>query len=113
MKNNLARQLKETRQQHLIIGLEAGKQFWADLVCIVLNDPAVMGKGVLGKGRLLKVFGKVQELEDQFWDALGTGPEADYCRDQLDKRLEQIFGEDAHCFEIRYPHMKEIRYGKK
>ena len=93
MKNNYARRLMEKNQKHLNIGMDCGRQLWADLVAIALNDPAVMGKGVLGKGRLLKVFGKVQELEDQFWDALGTGPEADYCRDQLDKRLKQIYGE--------------------
>lgn len=109
-----AEKLTMAREMHLNAGMRVGMQRMADLVAIALNDPAVMGKGVLGAGRLKNVFERVKELDDLFSEAFTTNTEADYKQEQLDRILKRIYGEKDFCgFAERYPNIRQVGYGGK
>ena len=109
-----AEKLTMAREMHLNAGMQVGMQRMADLVAIALNDPAVMGKGVLGAGRLKKVFARVQELDNLFSEAFTVNTEADYKQEQLDRVLRGIYGEeDFVAFPERYPYIRQAGYGGK
>lgn len=107
-----AEKLTMTREMCLNDGMQIGMQRMADFVAIALNDPAVMGKGVLGTGRLKKVFERVQELDNLFAEAFTVNTEADYKQEQLDRILKRIYGEADFCgFAERYPYIRQVGYG--
>ena len=83
-------------------------QKMADFFAIALNDPAVLGKSVLGKKRLMPVLQRVHELIDEFTPAFTVQDDADYMQDKLDRLLRQIYGDAEFVpFEERYPAIKQ------
>lgn len=82
-------------------------------MCLVLNDPAVMGHGALGKRRLQRVVTALMERYDLWRGALTVQVEADYLRVKLDARLGAIFGDDLAPFEIRYDWVQAVDTIKK
>lgn len=114
----MARQSAFIREQRRIqdemfrAGRNIGVQKMADMFCIALNDPDVMGKGVLGYERLSKVLTAVEQLMDKYADAYDPRkPEADVAQEKLDDRLRKIVGDkDFHPFARRYPELKECKY---
>ena len=87
-------------------------QYMIDLFSIVLNDPEVMGKDVLGKQRLEKVIRAVGEAYDQYYDALqpSVSPEADYQQAKMDELLKKLFQEKFEPFSARYEYLRDIKY---
>lgn len=65
-------------------------QFCLDIMTLVLNDPAVMGKDVLGKKRLRIVEAGFNEEYSKYIVGLSSDVEASYARAKLDERLEKI-----------------------
>lgn len=88
-------------------GVDVGTQRMADLMAIALNDPEVMGKGVLGVDRIKKVYAKIQELQNDLSKAWLKGDEQDYHQARLDRELKRIFGDEFVPFSERYPDVKK------
>lgn len=108
---NYAQKQAAERKAYLEIGMEVGMQKMADFFAIALNDPAVLGKSVLGKKRLVTVLQRVRYLIDEFADAFTVEDEADYMQEKLDRILRQIYGDSEFVpFEERYPAIKQRKY---
>ena len=103
---------RKAKQTYLDIGEEMGMQKMWDYVQIALRDPDVMGKDILGKARLEKVYKKLGELADHFKTAFSDHVEADHCQEELDGVLKEVWGEDTAPFKERYPYIKEQSYKK-
>ena len=97
----------QRREAWIKAGIEAGEklgtQRTADLMALALNDPEVMGKGVLGAERIKKVYNKTLELHNELAQAWRKGDEQDYAQAVLDRELKRIFGADFIPFNERYP----------
>lgn len=89
-------------------------QYMIDIFMIVLNDPAVMGKDVFGKKRILRVIEAWSKTYDKYALALTKQDEADYWQEKLDQRLASILGkEDLVPFSKRYDWIEQRGYGPK
>lgn len=99
------------RQQCFEVACDTTSQQFFDYMCIVLNDPEIMGKDVFGAKRLLKIHEAMKKLDKEFSEAWCGGQESDYYQEKLDDALRRIFGE-IDPFKTRYPHMKEWDYNK-
>ena len=99
------------RQQCFVAACDITAQQFFDLMCVVLNDPEVMGKDVFGAERLKKLHAAMKDAEMQFEVAWLNQTESDYYQEKLDARLRKIFGE-IEPFRKRYPLMKEWNYNK-
>lgn len=87
------------------------QQYMTDTLILVLNDPDVMGKDTFGYERLKRVLDDWGKKYDLFFDALTTGPEADYAREKMDAAMRRIIKEpDFVPFEQRYDWLPEITY---
>ena len=94
-------------------GLQSGRQQILDLVSLVLRDPAIMGKDIFGKERLLKVVKGVGEYIDLYQKAWEKDDETDYYRAKLDAALAEAYGEGLHdSFLKRYEFAPEFDYKK-
>lgn len=94
-------------------GLQSGRQQILDLVSLVLRDPAIMGKDIFGKDRLLKVVNGVGEYIDLYQKAWEKDDETDYYRAKLDAALAEAYGEGLHdSFLKRYEFAPEFDYKK-
>lgn len=87
------------------------QQYMTDMFIIALNDPAVMGKDVLGYKRLMRVLLAVEANYDRFFDALTKNAEADYSRVKMDAIMQNICPPEKFIpFEKRYEWLPEITY---
>lgn len=94
-------------------GLQSGRQQILDLISLVLRDPAIMGKDIFGKERLLKVVNGVGEYIDLYQQAWEKTDETDYYRAKLDAALAEAYGEGLHdSFLQRYEFAPEFDYKK-
>lgn len=93
-------------------GNRVGLQKMTDFFCIALNDPDVMGKGVLGYDRLMKVLMAVDALQEKHKDAFDCRKtEADVAQEKIDEKLKKIVGDRPFMpFEERYPELKKCKY---
>ncbi len=93
-------------------GNRVGLQKMNDMFIIALNDPEVMGKGVLGYDRLCKVLTAVNQLMEKYKDAFDPRKnEADVAQERLDACLKRIVGDHPFLpFEDRYPELIKCRY---
>lgn len=88
-------------------GEMVGRQKIADLMALALNDPAVMGKDVLGPERIKRVYVRLHELEAELAQAWRKGDEQDYAQARLDRELKRIFGNEFVPFTERYPDVRK------
>ena len=94
-------------------GLQSGRQQILDLVSLVLRDPAIMGKDIFGKERLLKIVKGVGDYIDLYQQAWEKTDETDYYRAKLDAALAEAYGEGLHdSFLKRYEFAPEFDYKK-
>ena len=100
------------QQKCFEVGCDTTAQQFFDFLCIVLNDPAVMGKDVFGAKRIKKVHEALKAVDKQFSEAFINSQESDYYQEKLDAALRGIFGE-IEPFKVRYPYLKEWDYNKK
>lgn len=77
-------------------------QFQDDIMTIVLADSTVMGKDTFGPVRIRRINRRRDELWHQYCKALQAHPEADYLREDIDRRLRQILGDEAVPWRDRY-----------
>ena len=104
---------KQRQKQELCFkaGCDLTAQQFFDFLCIVLNDPKVMGKDVLGRKRLHKVMEALKEVDRYYSEAFVNGVDSDYYQEKLDGELRRIFGE-TDPFAKRYPFLKQWNYNK-
>jgi hypothetical protein len=102
----------EVKQHFLDVGQELGMQKMWDYVQLALRDPEVMGKDILGRKRIEKIYAKLDELASTYAIAFTADAEADYYQEQLDGGLREVWGDDLTTFYGRYPQLKQIKYDK-
>lgn len=111
-KNGYIAKRDAARQKLFEIACETTAQQFFDYLCIVLNDPDIMGKDVFGENRLRKLHDALKETDKYYSEAFVNSMESDYYQEKMDAELKRIFGEIAP-FNERYPYMKEWNYNKK
>lgn len=89
-KNAYAARLQAQRDaREYIIKLWMG-QLMMDVFGITLAGEEVMGKDTFGEKRLAKIETAINQRISEVMPALTGGPEADYIRATVDRRLKQI-----------------------
>lgn len=112
-KNGFAAQIESEKQIAFEIGWSIGWQQAMDFVAVALNDPDVMGKGVMGGERIDKVLHYAQQLQGDYKLAFKPkDPEADVWQERLDALQRRIYKDKFQPFEERYPDLRKIRYVK-
>lgn len=112
-KNSYLERQRIEKQAHFDAGLQMGRQQILDLMCIVLNDPDIMGKDTFGKDRLLKVVKGIGEYIDVFQKAWERDDETDYFRAKLDESLARAFRRPLQdTFDKRYEYCCDFDYVK-
>lgn len=119
-KNFLVKAKQEAYTEGLIEGwnkgFDTGLQFMTDIYEAALNDSAVVGKDVFGKGRMMKVRAATSEMVDELRPSMYgvTNAEADVMQERLDGKLKKIWGDDFDPFTVRYPRLVPCSYkGRK
>lgn len=113
-KGSFAQQIEERRRIAQQATKETYTQYLTDMLILTLNDPDVMGKDVFGEARIRKILDAWGKKYDEYFDALTLNPEADYCRERMDRQIEAICKSgDFVPFEKRYDWLPEITYGIK
>lgn len=92
-------------------GCDITAQQFFDFLCLVLNDPEIMGKDVFGANRLHKIRKALKDVDKKYSEAFVNSQESDYYQEMLDRELLQIFGE-IEPFSKRYPYIKDWNYNK-
>lgn len=111
MANAFLEKQQALRQSCFEAGLEIASQQFFDYLCLVLNDPEVMGKDVFGANRIKKIHEALKATDKKFNEAFVNSEESDYYQEKLDQALRGIFGE-IDPFSKRYPYFKEWNYNK-
>lgn len=112
-KNDFLAKQKAMQNACFDAGLQSGRQQILDMLSLVLRDPAIMGKDVFGKDRLLKVVKGVGDYIDKYQKAWTKDDETDYYRAKLDAALAEAYGEGMHdSFLQRYEYAPEYDYMK-
>lgn len=111
-KNDFLKRQAERNRDFFDAGERVGMQKVWDYVQIALRDPNVMGKDLMGRKRMERVFKRAKDLADYFSEAFSKSVEADKRQEELDALLREIWGEDLSVFYERYPEIKKIRYDK-
>lgn len=102
---------RQLQQKCFEAGCDITAQQFFDFLCLVLNDPDIMGKDVFGEKRLLKIHEELKKVDKYFSEAFVNSQESDYYQEKLDALLRKIFGE-IDPFNVRYPYLKEWNYNK-
>lgn len=102
---------EELRQKCFEIACDTTSQQFFDYMCIVLNDPSIMGKDVFGAKRLLKIHEAMKALDKKFSEAWVNSQDSDYYQEKIDGALRGIFGE-IEPFKVRYPFLRDWDYSK-
>lgn len=111
MGNAFLEKIEQRNQMCFKAGCDITAQQFFDYLCIVLNDPDIMGKDVFGEKRLLKIQEELKKVDKYFSEAFVHSQDADYYQEKLDSALRRIFGE-IDPFNVRYPYLKEWNYNK-
>lgn len=110
-KNGYLEKRDKMMQKFFTVACDTTTQQFFDYMCIVLNDPEIMGKDTFGAKRLRKVYDAMMELDKTFSEAWCGSQESDYYQEKLDAKLKEIFGE-VIPFNKRYPYQQEWNYNK-
>lgn len=112
-KNGLMQKQRAANMAFHKAGLESGRQQIIDMLCLVLHDPAIMGKDTFGRDRLLKVIKGIGDKIDYYYLAWQKNDEADYWQAKLDADLASALGSELRdSFHKRYEYSPEFNYAK-
>ena len=111
-KNTYLERRQAVNQAFLDTGEQMGIQKMWDYIQIALRDPETMGKDVMGRKRMEKLYKKTAELADYFHTAFTDDKEADHRQEEMDAALREIWGSDLSTFYERYPQLKKLDYNK-
>lgn len=105
-KNEYARKLMRQREEERKVASEIVQRWTAqlclDVMTLVLNDPAVMGKDTFGRARLQRVGEEFNRLYAECIIGLSPAESASHVREQIDRRLRPLWGEDFEPWPERY-----------
>ena len=99
------------RQRCFEVACDTTTQQFFDYMCIVLNDPEIMGKDVFGANRLKKIREAMKKLDKEYSEAWCGSQDSDYYQEKMDDALKKIFGEIVP-FRERYPYLRDADYTK-
>lgn len=102
----------ERDRKFFMAGMAMGIQMDQDFTQLSLRDPELMGKDIFGRIRIMKLRRNIAKLDDYFSICFSKHPEADKRRDEMDKGLQEIYGDDLDPFEERYPYATKFQYDK-
>ena len=111
-KNDFIRKRNERDQAFFDAGERIGMQKMWDYVQLSLRDQEVVGKDTFGKERLRKLFYRIKKRVDYYHTAFTDDVEADFRQAQMDRELEEIWGDELSPFYERYSELKRTRYDK-
>ena len=111
-KNYYLERRQAVNQAFLDTGEQMGMQKMWDYIQIALRSPEVMGKDVLGRKRMEKLYKKTSELAYYFHTAFTDDKEADHRQEEMDAALGEIWTDDLRTFYERYPQLKRLDYNK-
>ena len=111
-KNSYLERRQAVNQAFLDAGEQMGMQKMWDYIQIALRSPEVMGKDVLGRKRMEKLYKKTSELAYYFHTAFTDDKEADHRQEEMDAALGEIWTDDLRTFYERYPQLKRLDYNK-
>ena len=111
MANAFLEEQKRKQQRCFEVACDMTAQQFFDYLCLVLNDPEIMGKDVFGANRLKKIHEALKATDKKFNEAFVNSQDSDYYQEKLDDALRSIFGE-IDSFSTRYPFLKEWNYNK-
>jgi hypothetical protein len=110
--NSFLKKIDQAKQDCFVAGCDITAQQMFDMMCLVLNNPNVMGKyRTIGAEQLKKIHVALFETESMYHDAWMFTPESDYLQEKLDANLKEIFGE-IDPFQKRYPLCRQWNYMK-
>lgn len=112
MANAFLEKQKAERKAAFSVGEDVGMQRMWDAIQLTLRDPDVMGKDILGRARIEKVFYGARKVMNEYRLAFTDHAEADVKQEKLDAALREIWGDDLQTFYERYPYFKKIDYTK-
>ena len=101
-KTDYAKRLQQRKQLESEIIQRWTAQLCLDVMTLVLNDPAVMGRDVFGKERLQKIGQAFSAEYAKFIVGLSPDVAASYARAKMDERLIRIWGPEFESWEERY-----------
>lgn len=106
-KNTYAKKLQKRKRIETDLIRQWESQFCLDMMTIVLADSDVMGKDTFGPKRLSKIGQAFNRRYEECLVALSSLPENDYMRENIDRRLRQIMGDDCPTWKERYSFWNE------
>ena len=109
--NALMKKIDQAKQNCFVAGCDITAQQYFDYMCIVLNDPEIMGKDVFGAQRLKKIHQAMKDLDKEYSEAWVNSQDSDYYQEKLDAALRRIFGK-VLPFSERYPYARKWNYNK-
>lgn len=102
-KNGFLQRQKLRDDAYKLAASDTERQFLVDMLCLVLHDPAVMGRRrAFGKVRVVRVVKALSAEYDRWKDALTNSNEADYLQTKLDEQLQAILQDEFSPFPERY-----------
>ena len=104
---NFAQRLKETLQTGLDIGFKAGVQKGCDLWMAALAQEG------FGAERMIRMYERVEAINNELGIAWMCEPESDYAQEQLDRILEPVCGDRFPPFHDRNPDVKQFNYKRR
>lgn len=66
------------QQKCFEVGCDTTAQQFFDFLCLVLNDPEIMGKDVFGAKRLLKIHEALKATDKKYSEAFVNSQDSDY-----------------------------------
>ena len=109
--NSFLAKQQAMQQKCFEVGCDTTAQQFFDFLCLVLNDPEIMGKDVFGAKRLLKIHEALKAADKKYSEAFVNSQDSDYYQEKLDAALRSIFGE-IEPFNKRYPFLRDWDYNK-
>ena len=101
-KNAYAIELQKKKEIREFIFKQWICQCCLDAISIALNDPEVMGRDTFGKARLARLNVGFIKYFEMIYPALTKNEKASYIREDVDRRLRQIHGEELLEWGKRY-----------
>lgn len=111
-KNDYIKRQKDREQKVFDAGIRIGIQQCWDFLQLALRDQEVMGRDILGRARLEKVYQGIKVRTDYFHTAFTNEKEADVRQEELDRCLREIWEDDLVPFYERYDELKKFKYDK-
>lgn len=100
-------QLDAVGRAAMEIGVEAGMQKVSDMFLAALAQEG------FGAERMIRMYERVEAINNELGIAWMCEPESDYAQEQLDRILEPVCGNRFTPFRDRNPDVKQFNYKRR